>query len=469
MEPTKITPTPKQCEAHKLLEDNTFVLYGGAIRGAKSYWGCLEIITFCFKYPRSRWALVRESWGNIEGKLYVTFLENFLQKGFDQYVKEFNKNTWTLTWVNGSQIVFMAESYNQDKELNRFRGLEINGAFIDEINEIQEVTFDKIIERSGSWFHSPGCPTKILASCNPTTVWVKDRFYDKWEAGQLPKGMAYIQARIYDNPYIPAEYLESLKLLPRFQYEVFVEGNWNLQLKTGGEFYKCFELDLHVKPVKYNPSLALHISWDDNVNPYLPCGIFQIVSDKTTGYDELIMIDEIAGQTPNNKIDKVCNEFKRRYPNHTTGLFVYGDATANKEDTKTEAGHNFFRMVIDNLRQYKPSNRVLSSNPSVIMRGNWINTIFEKEIGKLKITIGDNCKKTIEDLVKLKEAADGTKLKELETDAKTHVRFQKYGHFTDLLDYIMCSAFGSRFAKYQAGDIVSNISTGRNKPSKNSY
>ena len=169
MEATRIKPTAKQIEAHKLLEENTFVLYGGAIRGAKSYWGCLEIITYCFKYPRSRWALIRESWNNIEGKLLITFTENFLDKGFSQYVKEFNKNTWTLTWSNGSQIVFMAESYNSDKELNRFRGLEINGAFIDEINEIQEVTFDKIIERSGSWFHSKDCPTKI-APCQRSVI-----------------------------------------------------------------------------------------------------------------------------------------------------------------------------------------------------------------------------------------------------------------------------------------------------------
>ncbi len=463
MDAIRIQPTAKQIEAHKLLNDNTFVLYGGAIRGAKSYWGCLEIITFCFKYPKSRWALIRESWGNIEGKLLVTFTENFLDKGFSQYVKEFNKNTWTLTWSNGSQIVFMAESYNSDKELNRFRGLEINGAFIDEINEIQEVTFDKIIERSGSWFHSKDCPTKILASCNPTHGWVKERFYDKWKNNELQENMAYIQATIYDNPYIPAPYLESLKLLPRYQYEVFVNGNWDLQLKTGGEFYKCFELDKHVGQVKYNPNLPLHISWDDNVNPYLPCGIFQIEGK------ELRMIDEIAGISPNNTVKSVCNEIIRRYGSHTSGMFIYGDATAEKEDTKMEKGYSFYRLIIDNLKQFKPNNRVLRSNPSVVMRGNWINTVLEKEIGGVKMIFDESCKKAINDFVMTKEDADGTKHKEQETDPKTKVRSQKYGHFSDLTDYIMVTAFANEFAKYQAGDVVSNISYGKNSLSKNRY
>lgn len=463
MEATRIKPTAKQIEAHKLLEENTFVLYGGAIRGAKSYWGCLEIITYCFKYPRSRWALIRESWNNIEGKLLITFTENFLDKGFSQYVKEFNKNTWTLTWSNGSQIVFMAESYNSDKELNRFRGLEINGAFIDEINEIQEVTFDKIIERSGSWFHSKDCPTKILASCNPTHGWVKDRFYDKWKSNELPSGMAYIQATIYDNPYIPAPYLESLKLLPRYQYEVFVNGNWDLQLKTGGEFYKCFELDKHVGQTRYDPSLPLHISWDDNVNPYLPCGIFQIHGK------ELRMIDEIAGVTPNNTVKAVCNEIIRKYNSHKSGMFVYGDATAEKEDTKLEKGHSFYRLIMGNLTHFKPTLRILKSNPSVVMRGNWINTILEKELHGVKLIIDENCKKAINDFVMTKESADGSKNKEMETDPKTKVRFQKYGHFSDLTDYILVSAFANEFSKYQASDVVSNISYGKNSLSKNRY
>jgi phage terminase large subunit len=300
-------------------------------------------------------------------------------------------------------------------------------------------------------------------TANPSNNWLKERVYDKWKNGTLPNGMDYIPAKIYDNPYIPADYYESLKMLPRYQYEVFVEGNWDLQLKTGGEFYKCFELDKHVKPVEYNPLLPLHISWDDNVNPYLPCGIFQIENK------ELRMIDEIAGVTPRNTVKEVCAEILRKYPAHNSGMFVYGDATADKEDTKLEHGMNFYRLVIDYLKQYRPQLRVMKSNPSVVMRGNWINTVFEKGIGGVSVIIGEHCKKSINDLIMTKEAADGTKNKEMETDPKTKVRYQKVGHFSDLFDYVMVSAFANEFARYQAGDIVSNISFGKNNPSKNSY
>jgi phage terminase large subunit len=445
MEKIVFKPTNKQKEAHDLLKNNKIVLYGGAIRGAKSYWGCLEIITLCFKYPNSRWVLLRQSMPVMKSTLLKTFTENFINKGFHQYVKEFNQQTLTLTWNNDSQIIFMAESYDTDKELNRFRGLEINGAFIDEVNEIQEVTFDKVLERSGSWFHSPNCPSYVLMSCNPTQNWVKERFYNKWKTGTLPQGIAYIQAKITDNPHVPAEYIENLKMLPRYQYMAFVEGDWDISIKMGGEFYKCFELDKHVGETVYNPMLPLHISWDDNVNPYLPCGIFQV-----NGYD-VFMIDEITGVNPNNTIKAVCNEIKRKYPNHLGGMFIYGDATARKDDTKIEKGYDFFRLIAEELKQYRPSLRILNSNPSVAMRGNWVNTVLEKELDDIKVLIGENCKTTINDFVNLKEASDGTKNKEMETDPKTKVRYQKYGHFTDLFDYFLCSCFSREYYSYQSG------------------
>lgn len=458
----KITPTPKQREAYIACEQNKIVLYGGAVRGGKSYFLILYAFTLAFKYPRSRWLLLRESLPTLKRTLMVTFNE-FLLNGFGQYVKSREDQLGIVTLNNGSELVFMAESYDTDKELNRFRGLEINGAFIDEVNEIQEATFDKIIERSGSWFHSPGCPVKIVMSCNPTQGWVKNRFYNPWKEQRLQSGVAYIPAKITDNPYVPAEYLESLKMLPRYQYEVFVEGNWDIQLKVGGEFYKCFELDAHVKAgLRYDPTLPLHISWDDNVNPYLPLGIFQIHGK------EAHMIDEIAGVSPGNTVKAVCNEFIRKYPNHRAGLFVYGDATAKKEDTKMEKGHNFYRLVQDYLKDYKPSLRVLSSNPSVVMRGNFINTVLEKNIYDLRICISENCRFAINDFILLKEAADGTKNKEMDTDPKTKVRYQKYGHFTDLFDYFFVSAFGAEFAKYQTGGNGLNVTMGKNY-SKNAY
>jgi len=269
------------------------------------------------------------------------------------------------------------------------------------------------------------------------------------------------------------EYLQSLQNMPRYEYEIYVEGNWDLQMKVGGEFYKCFELDKHVRECKYNPALPLHLSFDDNVVPFLPAGLFQIKStttDKKTFY-EIFMVDELIRRNPNNTVKSICEMFTRRYFNHQSGLFIYGDATAKKDDTKIEQGHNFFTLIVGYLQKFKASLRVLNSNPSVAMRGSFINAILEKETFGLKFMVNANCKEAISDFIMTKEAPDGTKVKNIVSDPKTGARYQQHGHLTDLTDYFLISAFANEFAMYQNGGRKWTPPTwGRNKPNlKNTY
>ena len=452
--------TPKQTEAMNAVQSEkyNFILYGGAIRGGKSVWGLSALLILCQVFPKSRWCVIREN----SEKIRTTTIPSFNKIEPSGSLRQ---SPYEYTHPNGSVILFKSENYAQDKDLDWMKGLEVNGFLFEEINECQEQTLYKAFERAGSWIipHSKHQPRPIiLSTCNPTFGWVKTLIYDRWKNETLPETWLYIPAKITDNPHTPQSYLDNLKNLPTYEYMVFVEGNWDIQLKTGGEFYKCFEISDHVGHTAYNPELPLHISWDDNVNPYLPCGIFQIEGK------HIKMIDEIAGTTPNNTVKSVCNEIIRKYPAHNSGMFIYGDATANKQDTKLENGYNFYRLVMDYLQQYRPKNRVTASNPSVVMRGNFINTVLEKNLSEIKITIGENCKHAIGDFIGLKEAADGTKLKEMATEPKTGVRYQKFGHFSDLFDYICCTAFAADFETYQRGKKSLGISMGRTT-SKSGY
>lgn len=450
--------TAKQNEAMNAVasEDYNFILFGGAMGGGKTFWGLSALLIMCQAFPKSRWCVIRE---DLE-KIRITTIPSFLKLNASGRLKT---SPYEYTHPNGSVIMFKGENYDKDKDLNWLKGLEVNGFLFEEINECQEDTFDIAFGRAGRWECTPRPRPIIMATCNPANNWIKRRVYDKWEKGDLPSNWLYIPSKITDNSYLTEDYINNLQNMPRYQYEIFVKGNWNLQLKTGGEFYKCFELDKHIGRCRYNPALPLHISWDDNVNPYLPLGVFQI-SGKS-----VYMIEEIAGENPNNTIKSVCREFKRRFPAHNSGLFVYGDATANKEDTKLEKGYNFYRLILEELKEYKPTSRVMRANPSVVMRGNWINTVLEKELEGVSVLIDEGCKKMINDFVNLKEAADGTKLKEMETDSKTKVRYQKVGHFTDLFDYLMVSAFAGEFDKFQRGGTGISINFGKNSPSKNTY
>src|SRR3990172_8173361 len=165
---SRIQLTSKQQEANKILKNNTVLVFGGGIRGGKSIFLLGRFCKYCFKYPKSRWVIVRENMPTLKRNLLPTFQTNFLDKGYLQYVKDWNRETNTVTFNNGSQIIFMGESFNEDKDLNRFRGLEINGAGMDEINEMQPQTFYKLIERSGSWAEAGRVPIKIIVTSNPS-------------------------------------------------------------------------------------------------------------------------------------------------------------------------------------------------------------------------------------------------------------------------------------------------------------
>jgi len=477
-------PSPKQKQFLKSVLSGSYraILFGGAIRGGKTYAGLGALLLLCRIFPGSRWAVVRDSLPTLKRNTIPAFVKICPRK----FTDKFNQETMTWTATNGSQILFFPENYDDDKELNRWKGLEVNGFLLEECNELQELSFWKAIERAGSFILPSGKkkpPPIVMMTCNPANNWVKKLFYDRYmgkedEFGNLqslPPTWLYIPSKITDNPFVmeDKDYVESLKMLPTYQYQVFVEGDWDIQLKVGGEYFKCFELDKHVRRgMKYDPSLPLHISWDDNFNPYLPCGFFQvhippIVTPESR--TEIWMVDEIAAKSPNNRVRKVCDEIIRKYPNHVAGMYIYGDATADKEDTKMEEGYNFYRLIMDYLKKYKPTFRVISHNPNVVMRQNWMNSVFEKEVGGLRIIFDKGCETAINDCILLKEDQNGGKFKQMGVDPTTKVRAQIVGHFADLIEYFMVSCFALEFERYQAGDAITSVRFGKNASSTNNY
>jgi hypothetical protein len=459
-------PSAKQTEymSAAFSGNYSYLLFGGAIRGGKTYCALGTLLLLCSKYPGSRWAIVRDTLATIKRTVIPSFFK-ICPNGF---FKSYNQDTQVITLTNGSEILLFAENFDEDKLLLRWRGLEVNGFVLEEANELQESSFYKAMERAGTYI-PVGCEKPkplIMLTCNPSAGWVKSLFYDRWQNGTLPKGWLYLPSKITDNPFIAEDkdYMASLSNMPFYEYEVYVNGNWDLQVKTGGEFYKCFEQGKHIGNADYDPALPIHLSFDDNVVPFLPAGVFQI---KGT---QMFMVDELIGKSPDNTVKAICDLFTRRYYNHAAGLFIYGDATAQKEDTKIEKGHNFFTLIMGYLNKFHPKDRVRRSNPSVAMRGSFINSILEKEVFGLKLTISPNCKEAIADFINTKEAPDGTKVKNMVTDPKTGARFQQWGHISDLTDYFIVGAFNDQFIKYQNGGRPPiPVSFGRNSPSRNTY
>lgn len=261
-------------------------------------------------------------------------------------------------------------------------------------------------------------------------------------------------------------------------YQIYGLGNWG-KIRTGGEFWKDFNTNKHVintklQPVtgqplpahnfgRWNKDLPIHLSFDENVNPYLTCLVWQINGRVA------VQIDEICLPDPRNRIHFVCDEFKQRYRAHEVkGLFLYGDRTSIKEDTKLEKGVNFFHGVAQGLAEYRPRLRMQSVNPSVAQSGGFINEIYRNNFENISIFVADICKKSIFDYQYALEDSDGTIKKTKKTDPSTKVSYEEFGHISDALRYFITVAFANEYVKYLKGGKATRIAMGRSR-SKSGY
>lgn len=447
--------------------------------------------------------IFRKQANSIEKTVYKDFVTIIKAWGLSELFKCI-KSPYQIRCVNGGLIDF---SGMDDPE--KIKGIsQYKRVYCNEVSAFEKGDYDQIRKRLRG---KKG--QQCVFDFNPVDElhWIKTEIFDKTEQIQLPTtidnnvvGKEYTQvtekwsntsqevlnpttgkkSKIKPNMYVVrSTYLNNfwivgspcgkfgfydIQTVADFEsdkesdynfYRVYALGEWG-RLTTGGEFYKAFRAKDHVVPASeavYNPDLPLHISFDENVNPYLAMSIYQADGKN------IKKIDEICLKNPQNTLGFTLMEFKRRYPANKAGLFVYGDRTSLKEDTKLEKGQNFYTIITATLREYVPVLRLPSKNPPVKMRGNWINDCIFGDKQPISFVISDKCKNSINDYIYVKEASDGTKLKEKTKDPNTKVSYEKFGHFSDNDDYVLCQYFTSEFRAYQSGPIKKPLAGGYRK------
>jgi hypothetical protein len=461
-----IEPTPKQetLIAAALSGKYTMILFGGAVGGAKTAGLYLLFLIAQRVYPGIQIYFVRKDLATIERNSYATWNEITQKFGVPSGLKtdrrSDNKNP-RLEFHNGSNLFFFGENYDKDKDLLRWSGLIPNWFFADEINELTEKAYKKMYERAGRYQLAKGKNPKplIVGTCNPSRGWVKDQIYDKWGKGELPDHILYIPSKVTDNKHLPKAYIENLKNLPKYEYSVFVEGNWNIQLKTGGEFLKSFELEQHVKPVRVNKNNTLHISIDSNVLPYIAISIWQIekehkiTSEETYTKYHCIQVNELPAKDPINTARKSALNLSKWLKDigYEDKLFIYGDPTTKNSNNIDDDKKSFFTLFTETLKNegFYTQDKMSRSNKSVSSMGDFVNAIFEDRIKEIDITIGETNKESINDYIETKQDKDGGILKKRVTDPKTKTSYEPNGHIVDNLKDFICQAFSVEFRNFQ--------------------
>jgi PBSX family phage terminase large subunit len=437
-------------------KDRYVIMYGG--RGSsKSNFEAKKLIYRCLTENYFRHILIRNTYATIKDSSYQTIKDIIFELGL-QELFEFKLQPLEIHCINGN--CFLARGCDDTQKIKSVK--DPTGAWWEEDipSEADFITVTTSIRTTKAAF------LQETFTINPE---VEGNYQDHWFWKRFFKGRTDLSFRdatkmkvnedtevelTYTvhhsdhthNKWIPAEFiafLMDLKTKNPYYWEVYCNGKWgNKQL--GGRFYKSFDLGKNTLNYNYNPSLPLHISFDFNVNPYVSLSVWQQEGKRC------YLIDEIAMEYPKNRTTDACREFTRRYNSHTAGLFVYGDPSGKQEGTRTEAGHNDYKIIQNELEKFRPVLRVFNSHPPVKTRGDFINAIFEYNFDDCFVYISENSVFLKNDLLFGLEDSDGTKLKQ-KVKGEDGRSYEKHHHFSDNMDYYLCYTLSDSFYKFQNG------------------
>lgn len=202
----------------------------------------------CKKYPNTRWGLARKELKSLKQTTLATLLAKVHPAlGITESDYRMNLLESTLEYVNGSQVLLLdLTAKPSDPEMESLGSLELTGAFIDEAGEVTKKAYDILASRVNRWMNEEyGITGRVTSSCNPTPGFVRQEFYDKydalgggrmqkWKTGkvwvngeQLDAYSAYVRSTALDNPFISRNYIEQLRRLPPQEKKRLLDGDWN--------------------------------------------------------------------------------------------------------------------------------------------------------------------------------------------------------------------------------------------------
>lgn len=438
-------------------------MYGGS-SASKTYTYVQSDITALLENQNENVMVLRKFGVDIKDSIYSDYVKIIDDWGLNEYFK--CQINYIECLETGSYIRFRGlDDSEKIKGLANFKRV-----VLEEISQFDEVDLKQIRKRLRGRKNQ-----QIIGLFNPIdeTHWLKTSIFDKEELIEVKTGTNITSKHINEkgnfvvykvnylnNYFIVGKWDKKGNLIGGFvdqhtiddfekdkkddfnYYQIYGLGNWG-KLRTGGEFWKDFDTNKHVDNLLWNKDLPLHIVWDENVNPHITCTIWQIIGTN------VMQIDEICLPDPHNRVYDACNEFKKRYPNHEVkGLFIYGDRTSVKEDTKMEKGENFFTKIQQYLSSYPHKLRLQRRNPSVVQSGAFINEIYRIGYKGISIMIGSNCKKSIFDYQYALEDSDGTIKKSKKKNPVTGVLYEEFGHCSDTKRYFLTVAFETEYNEY---------------------
>lgn len=222
-------------------------LADGGVGSGKTIGGIIRLLLLAERYPGSRWFVARQTYKD---------LTQTTRKSFDRicppgWVIRDVLNEMTL--FNGSEIVW---AHLDEYDIKTLMGLEINGAFLDQVEEINPEIYDMLDSRIGRWYlpqWETVCPSYIWSTSNPNGKdWVYFRFHPDANPPDYRKYI-FMPTNVNKevlNKFHPGYYENLLKKSPSWRKR-WVEASRDI---WEGQIFSEFKKEVHTyNPKEFNP------------------------------------------------------------------------------------------------------------------------------------------------------------------------------------------------------------------------
>ena len=386
------------------------------IRGGKTYAGAREAASQCWNSSIDTnipYGIIAPTYHMLDR----TTWREFKQAARPLISKE-NDSKKIITLKNGREVFgFSAENYD------KIRNVTLMGFWVDEAREAKnfarlwDVLMGRVLSTNG----------KGIVTSSPNSYDdMHDIFFE-----QRKKDYGVVRFSTYENTTISKLAIDSLadKYDEKFARQELLG---ELVVFEGSVYYTFSRRenagDLAFKVAQYNPNSPIELCCDFNVDPM--AWVIAQTNTRPDGLEEVYIVDEIF--IKNSNTVQCCEEFKNRYPNHSAGIRLFGDATGKNRSTQSNVTN--YQIIEDELVMYGIENHVERRNPAERDRVNAMNGMMCNSKGDRKILINPNCKNVIRDFeqVSYKEGS-------IHIDKNKDLRLT---HLSDAFGYFIETSYG---------------------------
>lgn len=276
---------------------------------------------------RTRWAVIRNTYPQLNDTTIKTFLEWLPEQHFGRFNKA--EHTYTITAFPDAEIEIIFRPLDRPDHVKNLLSLNLTGAWVNEAREVQWEVIKPLMGRVGRFPSIKDCPITwhgLIFDTNPPDP--KSWWYELFETNNYSELAAEMEAKkgikfreVFKQPsglgpdaentrFLPPGYYEGLAADPDPDWvKVHVHGEYGF-IKSGKPVYPNYADSFHCRKVPFIPGLPIYRGWDYGLTP--ACILLQLAPN-----GQLRVIDEYVADRAGigSFTDLIIRECAVKYPN----------------------------------------------------------------------------------------------------------------------------------------------------------